>query len=264
MTIGIVGTGNAAWALGKLSKNAGHDILFVLGRDEAKAIELAKELSSKPIVEKHEISAAPDITLLAVSDDSISQVCKSLAPLQLDTIMTHLSGSTSITSISEHHSPAGVVYPMQTLRKGSVSRPDCIPFYINATDAESLAQLRKYAQSLSTRVFEIDDEQRRKLHLAAVITNNFINYQLIEVYDFLQEQQISFQHLKPLFEETMNKFTKVPPEISQTGPAKRGDLNVIKKHLDLLKSHHDLYEMYYLFSKLIYEKFHPKEKFPKR
>lgn len=264
MTIGIVGTGNAAWALGKLSKNAGHDILFVLGRDEAMMVELAKELSSKPIVEKHEIFVAPDITLLAVADDSISQVCEGLTPLRLDTIMTHLSGSTSITSISKHHSPAGVMYPMQTLRRGFISGPDSIPFYINATDAGSLAKLKKYAQSLSNRVFEIDDEQRRKLHLAAVITNNFINYQLMAVYDFLQDQQISFQHLKPLLEETMNKFIRVPPEISQTGPAKRGDLNVIKRHLELLKSHQDLHELYYLFSKLIYEKYHPKEKFPKR
>jgi hypothetical protein len=60
-----------------------------------------------------------------------------------------------------------------------------------------------------------------------------------------------FEVLKPLILETVDKAIELGPENSQTGPAKRHDLNTIKKHLDLLSFSPDLKNIYDLISKSI-------------
>ena len=260
MTIGIVGTGNVAWVLGQMILSAGHEILFVFGRDKKSTTELAFLLHATPIFTIGRLDKTPDIILLAVSDDSISQLSEKLAGCCRDTVIAHLSGSAGIQHISQHHDHAGVIYPLQTMRKGQISGLEDIPFYINATDEFSYARLKSLAQSLSDQVYTMDDEQRRKLHLSAVFANNFINHLLICIYEYMQIEELDFRQLKPLLNETISKFFTDKPELTQTGPAKRGDYKIIEKHLEMLKTKDDLRQLYQLFTKLIFEKNNPGDK----
>jgi predicted short-subunit dehydrogenase-like oxidoreductase (DUF2520 family) len=50
----------------------------------------------------------------------------------------------------------------------------------------------------------------------------------------LQNTHIPFRALLPLIDETANKIHTLSPRDAQTGPARRGDENVMNHHLFLL------------------------------
>jgi predicted short-subunit dehydrogenase-like oxidoreductase (DUF2520 family) len=50
--------------------------------------------------------------------------------------------------------------------------------------------------------------------------------------------------LAPLIVETVNKSLELGPENSQTGPAARGDLEVLDAHLEFLKDDPALHDIY--------------------
>ena len=65
------------------------------------------------------------------------------------------------------------------------------------------------------------------------------------------KNQVPFEILFPLIEETAKKITSVSPKEAQTGPAKRNDLQTIKNHLEQLNSQQQ--EIYTLITKSIQE-----------
>jgi predicted short-subunit dehydrogenase-like oxidoreductase (DUF2520 family) len=64
----------------------------------------------------------------------------------------------------------------------------------------------------------------------------------------LQQNSMSFDLLKPLIVETINKAIEIGPHNSQTGPAKRGDNNIISNHIEFLNEDEKLAELYQLIS----------------
>ena len=73
--------------------------------------------------------------------------------------------------------------------------------------------------------------------------------------DILQNEEISFDLLIPLIENTVEKLTYTSPDKLQTGPAIRNDELTIAKHLDLLKNEADTKEIYTLLTKAIQKKY---------
>ena len=64
-----------------------------------------------------------------------------------------------------------------------------------------------------------------------------------------ESNNFSFDVLKPLIKETANKAQTLTPFQAQTGPAKRNDQKVLKKHLDQLNGEQK--EIYKLLSNSI-------------
>ena len=72
--------------------------------------------------------------------------------------------------------------------------------------------------------------------------------------DILIDNDLSFDLLKPLIEETAAKLSAHSPHESQTGPARRKDQKVINTHLDILKTHPEYQKIYKLLSEQIKRK----------
>jgi hypothetical protein len=53
---------------------------------------------------------------------------------------------------------------------------------------------------------------------------------------FCEDNELSFDLLRPLIRETFNKIDKISPEEAQSGPAIRNDKNTLKRHLELIKN----------------------------
>ena len=58
----------------------------------------------------------------------------------------------------------------------------------------------------------------------------------------------------PLIKENVAKLHTLPPVKTQTGPAARGDQNVIARHLEHLAAHPQWQELYRTMTELIREK----------
>lgn len=234
MKILLIGTGNVATVLGKLCIGSGHQIIAVAGRSKDSGIDLAGELAAQCISIGDVRHTEADIYIIAVSDSSVEIIARDVyVPGKL---VVHTAGSVSKEALRESSPFYGVLYPLQSLRKEMTNIPD-IPFLIDGNNAEAISILQNFAASISPWVEFTDDEQRAKLHVAAVFVNNFCNhlYQLAEGYCIAEN--LNFKLLYPLIKETACRLNEGSPSLLQTGPAIRKDIPTLERHLKLLRNY---------------------------
>ena len=95
--------------------------------------------------------------------------------------------------------------------------------------------------------------------MSGVWVNNFTNHLFYIANEICRNQDISFEILKPLIKETFEKINDdITPYDAQTGPAKRNDNIVIQKHLSILESDSNLYQLYSLLTNSILKTYHDK------
>ena len=111
--------------------------------------------------------------------------------------------------------------------------------------------LKDLALSLSPKVYEATSAQRSYLHIAAVFACNFANHMYALSERLLEKNGLPFDAMLPLIDETARKVHELSPGKAQTGPAVRGDENVMNKHLDMLAEDEELQELYRRISKSI-------------
>ena len=159
-------------------------------------------------------------------------------------MVVHTAGSFGLDIFPDKIKRKGIFYPLQTFSKNrKVSFTD-LPFLIEASDDESSLILQSLAESVKGKVYFVDTDQRRMLHLSAIFVNNFTNYMLTVGKEVALKAGFSFEILVPLLKETISKALDTGPENSQTGPAVRNDQNTIEKHLELLSFSPELQKIY--------------------
>jgi predicted short-subunit dehydrogenase-like oxidoreductase (DUF2520 family) len=250
MDIVLIGTGNTASVLGRKLKAAGHSIVQVYGRNSMDASELAYKLGTESTNYWNVVTKDADLYILAVSDIAVSEIVNEIHfPGK---IVVHTAASVSkfiLGKVSEHY---GVFYPLQSLRKEIQLLPET-PMIIDASDSSTLTQLEMLANSIADQVIVADDEKRKKVHLAAVFCNNFVNHLYALAEGYCKKEGIDFKLLLPLIMETANRVKFMSPVILQTGPAVRDDQSTMEEHFKLLASYPEMREIYMLLSKSILE-----------
>jgi predicted short-subunit dehydrogenase-like oxidoreductase (DUF2520 family) len=149
----------------------------------------------------------------------------------------------------------GVFYPLQTFTKAKKIDFKEIPIFVESENSQVEKVLVKMGKAISKKVSKVSSEDRKALHIAAVFASNFTNHMLTIAEDILDQHKLEFELLKPLIVETVNKSLSIGPEKSQTGPAKRGDLEILDHHYEFLKSDEHLAEMYKLISQHIVDRY---------
>ncbi|SFF62518.1 NADP oxidoreductase coenzyme F420-dependent [Salegentibacter agarivorans] len=182
-----------------------------------------------------------DFYLLALKDDVIADVAHNLK--DLPGIVLHTSGAVSLNAL-ENLSNFGVFYPLQTFSKNKLVDFGEIPVCIEANSAENLEKIKKLTLEITKDVREVNSEQRKALHLAAVFVNNFSNHLYTLGAEICEKNQVDFSILRPLIKETASKIESLAPKDAQTGPAIRNDQKTIEAHLRLLpKKNKDIYSI---------------------
>lgn len=250
-TISLIGTGNVAQHLFDAFMGAPQvKIVQVYGRNPEKLKRFKGHVETCSNIQ--EVKDA-DVHIIAVKDNAISQVAESLSTK--NGIVVHTSGAMSMNCIPT--SNKGVFYPLQTFSMGRPISFKDIPVCLEATQKTSLDLLQKLAGQISESVHQVNSEQRKKLHLAAVFVNNFTNHFYHIGEEICQKEGLPFSLLQPLIQETAQKVQQMSPMEAQTGPAKRGDTESIKNHLRLLKNKKHA-ELYNILSQAIIETYEEK------
>lgn len=230
LKISILGGGNIAFHLAKIISQIGDlELLQIYNKSELSkhfnAIKAQKINNLEDIIDA-------DIYLICISDQAISNFSQIL-PFE-GKLVVHTSGNTDMMLLSAKNR-RGVLYPVQSFSKEKPIDFSQIPLCIEAEHEEDRIILRAFAEKISLKVHFMNSIQRKYLHISAVFLNNFTNHLWFLSEEICKKNEINFDILRPLLQETFAKTKIMSFYEGQTGPAKRGDTQTLQTHLSLLQ-----------------------------
>ncbi len=251
-TIVLIGAGNLATHLAVTFNDTGKKILQVYSRTEKSAKELAEKIKVPYTCDLKKIITGADLYIISVSDAALPGIAKQLSIKS--GMVAHTSGFHEMDFIKDVSENIGVFYPLQTFSKNRKIDFNTIPFCIESNSEDSNKLLENLARSFTKDVRYINSSQRKMIHLAAVFACNFTNqmYQVAE--EILKKSSVPFDILQPLIKETADKVMEINPLDSQTGPARRNDIEVMQQHLKMLDND-DYRKLYENISELIMKRY---------
>ncbi|MBQ5882639.1 MAG: DUF2520 domain-containing protein, partial [Bacteroidales bacterium] len=148
----------------------------------------------------------------------------------------------------------GVLYPLITLNSNKNIEFKDVPLLLESMDGEIDDVLDEIATNLNSEHYFYSSKDRLKMHVAAVFTCNFVNHILSMGFSVIGRDT---PLLLPLTLESVRNCFLHSPDSVLTGPARRGDMVTIEKHLGLLEElgMGEQKEIYSMFTDMIMKKF---------
>lgn len=216
MNIVIIGKGNVATNLDYAFRKKGVACQMVSSRDG---------LDQLP---------AANVYIYSVKDEALAEVVAQVQGKE-KSLHLHTSGTMPITVFGADKPHAGIFYPFQTFSKARLIEDfSTVPVFFEARGIDDISAVYSLALTITSHVYEASQQDRERLHVAGVFTNNFTNLMYTMAAELLKSTHIPFSALLPLIDETAAKIHSMAPRDAQTGPARRGDENVMNHHLSLL------------------------------
>lgn len=232
----LIGAGNMATAIAYALKEGGNTPVAVWSRTLESAAMLGDRVGCAFTDDLASLPAA-DIVIISVADSALRDVAAAVAQRYPDALLLHTAGSIPMETLHEAGATRyGVLYPMQTVNKNSVTSLKDITTFIEGCDDIVTAQIEKIALLVSEKVVYATSEQRCSLHVAAVFACNFPNAVYNMAYELMQRNGLPFDAMLPLIDEAARKVHRMTPLEAQTGPARRADNNVMNAHKAMLDS----------------------------
>ena len=216
MNIVIIGRGNVASNLDYAFRKKGVACQMVSSREGLEYVPAA------------------NVYIYAVKDQALPQVAAQLVNKE-KSLHLHTSGSMPMSVFGADKPHAGVFYPFQTFSKARLIEDfSTVPVFFEARGIDDISAVYSLALTITSHVYETTQHDRERLHVAGVYACNFTNLMYTLAAELLKDTHIPFSALLPLIDETAAKIHSLAPRDAQTGPARRGDENVMKHHLDIL------------------------------
>jgi len=243
MTFSIIGTGNIAWFFGKRLMAGGHQCAGVYGRNQDAVALLAETLLSDVRGNISDIKDGDtDICFIAVSDIAIGKVAAQLS--FKSTVLVHTAGSVSLDMIKSASKDCAVLWPVYSILKNNLPSHRNIPTAWEASTPKAERYVQSIGHAITDVLFEAKGDQRKWLHLSAVMGNNFINHIMGICEKICVENELPFSIMYPIIEQTFDKIKNNSPVAVQTGPAMRRDTTTIQDHLAMLSNHRAWQKIY--------------------
>lgn len=226
--IGIIGYGNVGSHLSYIFASAEELKVTIYNRSEIPSSgRPANALFTRDL---HDLGQA-DLIIIAVKDEAIIPVLDEIENMiPRHTIVCHCSGSIPSTVIKPYFERFGVLYPLQTFSRNKEMNYTRIPVFVTGSDPDVTRMIKMTAGYISSQTTEIKDDQRMSLHIAAIFCCNYTNALYGIGQRICKDHDLNFNHLLPLIDETAQKVKEMSPSQAQTGPAVRGDWEIIHQH----------------------------------
>lgn len=243
----VAGAGPVAATLAGALRRAGAPVLGLWGR-RPEAVRSAGAAAGVAT-----FSAAPpdlileaDVVILAVKDDAIGEVARTLLATGLVTrrhVFLHCSGVISAAEAFGETTAslggAGTLHPLRSIVDPKVSIPAMrgTLFGIEG-DPSGREAARVLAQLLGGKPVDLDGEGMALYHAAASMASNHLVALLDAAAEALSGAGIPKEEalpaLLPLVTGTLENLARAGVPAALTGPIARGDLGTVKRHLAAL------------------------------
>jgi predicted short-subunit dehydrogenase-like oxidoreductase (DUF2520 family) len=226
MKIVLIGRGRLATNLEHALLSAGHEVASINSRT----------LEALPL--------EADVYIVAVKDAALADVIRAATKGRESQLFVHTAGSMPMDIFKGLTVHYGVFYPMQTFSKERLVDFNDISVFLETNDTVSMERLKMLSTTLTTHIYELDSEGRKHLHLAAVFACNFVNHCYALSAEVLAAKGLPFSVMLPLVDETAQKVHELSPREAQTGPAVRGDQNVMQMQANMLAGNPAVKQIY--------------------
>ena len=251
MRIVIIGAGNVATHFALALSLAGMPPTQIWSRTMESAQTLAERVGCRATNCLDDIIADADACIISVKDRYVRDIADRVCRERPKTVFVHTSGSVGMDVFDGLSDNCGVLYPMQTFSKDKALDFKKIPCFVEGNNEASRETIMKLASTISDNVHYMTSDDRKWLHLAAVFACNFSNACYVVADGILRRNGLDFTVLRPLIEETVSKLGTLAPIDAQTGPAVRGDQNIMDSQAAMLADNESLQKLYIKMSEII-------------
>jgi len=239
--VGIIGAGRAGLSLGLALARA--DYVVRLHARRSKPVPPSLNLSTGPLPAW---LARVDVIILAVPDDAVPAVASDLAASRWVTepqVVLHLSGALdreALSPLEPSQAALGSLHPLQTL-----SDPATAPERLRGAvatvegDARAVEAATALARGVGMEPVPISAEHKPLYHAAAVMASNFV-VTLAGVAQRLftsagLPEDAARKALAALMAGALENLRAAGPTAALTGPVARGDVETVRRHLEILR-----------------------------
>ncbi len=244
----IIGAGRVGATLTFQLVQKGFSVISVVEKDRSRIDYLKKEFKWSFL--KSSITPAminnSNVIILTVQDSQIKKITKRLAKYKINwegRIILHFSGTY----------PSSSLLPLKNLGALTASLHPIYSFSLNPCENRKIEEIwfslegefitsdhiKNIFQPINMQVIRVDEHEKRVIHLACVFYANFFTALAKISTSILNKTNIpenkGLKILQPLIESTSYHILTQGISKGLTGPIKRGDIDTIKSHLDLLK-----------------------------
>jgi predicted short-subunit dehydrogenase-like oxidoreductase (DUF2520 family) len=231
MRIAFVGCGAAGRALAVAWRRKGHAIGAVHAR--TRAAEAVRVIGAG--VPQGPLGDA-DVVVFATPDDALATVAKT-HPLAPGQVALHLSGAHPSTILAPTGARTASLHPLcafADLEAALTALPHAFCFVEGA--AADVAE--KLARDLTTRVARLETGKKILYHAGAAIASNYTVTLLAIARGLFAEagvpEGVALEALVELVRGSLDNVQRVGIPKGLTGPAARGDVDLIRRHVDAL------------------------------
>jgi predicted short-subunit dehydrogenase-like oxidoreductase (DUF2520 family) len=244
--IAIVGAGRLGKALAEELTRAGYSIAEIVSRNAAaskrKARDLARKVGARSSTNDNAQLDA-DLVWFCVPDRQIAQASLQLASI-VDwkrKIALHSSGalaSDELSALRLRGAAVASVHPMMTFVSGSVPSLKGVPFAVEG-DAPAVLTARQIVRKLGGETFNIRKQHKPAYHAWGGFTSPLLVAALVTGERLAriagQSTAEARQKMLPIVRQTIANYEALGPAGAFSGPIVRGDVEIVRKHLEVLQ-----------------------------
>jgi predicted short-subunit dehydrogenase-like oxidoreductase (DUF2520 family) len=263
--VSIIGTGRLGTALAIALVQQRYSIGALVARRRESArraaalLGLSTDAPSRLMAVKELVDLpAPELLLIATPDDQIAKVVETLAKLDWGTphrsTVLHTSGALSsavLAPLRDKNWSTGSLHPL-----ASISEPKAGArllrgaFWCVEGDKRAVRLGRAIVADLDGKSLSITAEKKPLYHAAAVMASGNVTALFDLAIEMLSECGLNRKQaqdaLTPLLVSAVRNLEELDPARALTGTFARGDVETVKRHLEVLKKNKFALEMYRL------------------
>ena len=242
--IAIVGPGRLGSALALELSRAGYRIAEIISRKRAGMVRvLAQKLRARSSVFENALLDA-DLIWFCVPDREIAAAARSIASKTEWAGKTafHSSGalaSDELDVLRRRGARVAAVHPMMTFVRGAVPSLKGVPFAVEG-DRSAVRLARRIVRDLGGATFRILAKDKAAYHAWGAFASPLLVALLVSAEQVARAAGLKAAEARkkmlPILKQTIENYDRLGPAGAFSGPLVRGDAEIVRKHLQVLRN----------------------------
>ena len=253
--IAIVGPGRLGSALSLALTKAGYRVNEIISRDTPDSQKRAREIARSTRSFTTTLKTAKldsDLIWFCVPDSEITAAARALLQSAEwnDKVVLHSSGalaSDQLNVLRRRGAAAASVHPMMTFVRGSIPSLKGVAFALEG-DVKAVRVARRIARDLGGEAFVISKIDKIAYHALGGISSPLLVAMLATAEQVAGAAGLSKVQARkvilPIVKQTVANYSALGPAGAFSGPIVRGDVEIVREHLRILKGTPGAKEVY--------------------